>query len=190
MANNRHFDFLAPVYDQVIRPPDPQRLKELLELPASGWFLDAAGGTGRAGSLLKPLVDHLTVCDLSFEMLRQASNREKLLPCQVRVERLPFPDGQFSRILVSDAFHHFGDQPGALKELTRVLQPGGRLVIQEPDIRRFAVKLIALAENILLMGSRFHAPQKMVRLVNSFGLRASIETQDATVWIIGEKEKA
>jgi hypothetical protein len=37
----------------------------------------------------------------------------------------------------------------------RVLHPGGRLVIEEPDIRLWGVKLASLAERLLLMRSRF-----------------------------------
>jgi ubiquinone/menaquinone biosynthesis C-methylase UbiE len=115
MATNRHFDFLAPLYDRLIRPPDPEQIRALLDLPASGWVLDAGGGTGRVSALLCPLVERLVVCDLSFAMLSQSHNKREgeqghcIVPSQARVERLPFPDGCFSRILVVDAFHHFGD---------------------------------------------------------------------------------
>jgi ubiquinone/menaquinone biosynthesis C-methylase UbiE len=198
MANNRHFDFLAPLYDRIISPSDPQQMKALLDLPARGWMLDAGGGTGRASAVLCPLVDQLVISDLSFPMLAQSQVKETaaanktrcLAPTQARVERLPFPDGCFSRILVVDAFHHFGDQPGALRELVRVLQPGGRLLIEEPDIRRFPVKLIALAETLALMGSRFRAPAVMRAMLSELGLDARVETRGTTAWVIGQKRVA
>ena len=46
----------------------------------------------------------------------------------------------------------------------RVLKPGGLLVIEEPDIRTFGVKLIAIAEKLLLMRSHFLAPEEITNL--------------------------
>ncbi|MBN1371311.1 MAG: class I SAM-dependent methyltransferase [Anaerolineaceae bacterium] len=187
MANNIHFDFLAPLYERFIRPPDAARLSGLLELPGDGWMLDAGGGTGRVASLLCPLVERLVISDLSFPMAQQASGKGCVLPTQARVERLPFADDRFDRILVVDAFHHFGDQPGALSELVRVLAPGGRLVIEEPDIRRFAVKLIALAELLALMNSRFRSPAQIRAMAAAHGLDARVEIDGPTAWIIAVK---
>jgi ubiquinone/menaquinone biosynthesis C-methylase UbiE len=189
MANNRHFDWLAPLYERVIRPPDPEQLKRVLALPMDGWMLDAAGGTGRVAALLCPLVSHLAISDLSRPMLAQAVQKACILPAQGRVERLPFADGRFDRILVVDAFHHFGDQPGAARELARVLAPGGRLVIEEPDIRRFGVKLIALAETLALMDSHFRTPEEIRGMLVGQGLEVRVEVVDATAWVIGEKNR-
>jgi len=192
MANNIHFDFLAPIYEQFIRMPDTTRLKTLLDLPASGWLLDAGGGTGRVAAALCPLVDRLLISDLSFRMLAQVRRKSKQPACQnltaqASVTNLPYPDGHFSRILVVDAFHHFSDQPGALRELARVLAPGGRLVIEEPDIRSFGVKVIALAEKIALMDSHFRKPGEIALMAAKQGLTSWVEGQHATAWVVAEK---
>lgn len=195
MANNAHFNWLAPLYDRVIHPPDPARIQSLLALPAEGWMLDAAGGTGRVSAQLCPMVDRLIINDLSFAMLRQAAQKENAgcldRRVQARVERLPFTDGQFSRILVVDAFHHFSHQADSLRELVRLLAPGGLLLIEEPDIRRAGVKLIALAETLALMNSRFRAPGEMRVMVEAAGLSARAEDdQQGTAWVLGQKARA
>ena len=45
---NIHFDWLAPIYDRVISQPEPDKLRQLLGLPA-GRLLEAGGGTGGIG---------------------------------------------------------------------------------------------------------------------------------------------
>jgi len=46
-------------------------------------------------------------------------------------ERLPFPDGSFDAVLERDALHHIAEPGRALREMRRVLRPGGIAVIVE-----------------------------------------------------------
>lgn len=61
---------------------------------------------------------------------------------------------QFLRGIVVDALYHMVNQRQAAQELWHVLKPSGRIIIEEPDIRIFAVKLVALVEKLALMRSR------------------------------------
>jgi len=70
-----------------------------------------------------------------------------------------------------DTFHHLRDQYVAAKETLRVLRPGGRLVVEEPDIRRRAVKWTALGERLLLMRSRFYSLTDLARIFEEAGGR-------------------
>jgi demethylmenaquinone methyltransferase/2-methoxy-6-polyprenyl-1,4-benzoquinol methylase len=188
MTTNIHFDFIASIYDRVIGPPDPARLQALLDLPTAGWLLDAGGGTGRVASHLRPLVGRLVISDLSAPMLAQAQEKGITCSVQTHVERLPFSDGHFDRVLAVDALHHFADQGLAVAELVRVLKPGGRLVIEEPDIHHFPVKLIALAEKLALMGSHFSSPQQISDLMRVNGLDAIIQRDgEFTASVIADK---
>src|SRR6266508_684277 len=63
-----HFNALAPLYDRLIGPPDPARLRARLDLPISGWVLDAGGGTGRIAAQLRPLAGQLVLLDRSRPM--------------------------------------------------------------------------------------------------------------------------
>lgn len=185
---NLHFDLLASSYDRLIAPPDPDQLRSLLRLPTAGWLLEAGGGTGRIASLMRPLVGRLVISDLSAPMLSQAQAKGIACPVQAHAERLPFPDEHFDRVLAVDALHHFADQHQAIGELIRVLKPGGRLVIEEPDINRFPVKLIALAEKLALMGSHFYSPQRIRYMMLAHGLPAYVQNDGQfTAWIFGDK---
>ena len=182
-----HFDLMASIYDRLIGPPNTGRLRQLLKLPTNGWLLDGGGGTGRVSSQLNDLVANIVVSDLSLRMLKKA--REKAIsPVRAHIEHLPFPDQSFDRVLVVDALHHFCDQREAIEDLLRVLKPGGRLVIEEPDFNHKGVKLLALAEKILLMRSHFYAPEQIRDMIASYGYPAKIENDNRyTSWVVTDK---
>jgi len=184
-----HFDILAPFYERVIRPADPQALCARLRLPVPGALLDAGGGTGRAAQLLRGMAGRIVVADLSRRMLAEAVKKEGLNPVCALSETLPFPDGFFERILMVDAFHHVCSQVQTARELWRVLQPGGRLVIEEPDLDSFPVKLIALAEKLALMRSHILPSRRIADMFRFPGARLTVETGNHTAWIAVEKTK-
>jgi ubiquinone/menaquinone biosynthesis C-methylase UbiE len=182
-----HFNILAPFYDCLMGSPDVERLAVLLKLPSSGWLLDGGGGTGRVSGSLRPRVGRVVVSDLSERMLRQAAHK-KLNRVRARSEQLPFRDGAFDRILVVDALHHFADQTAAVHAFSRALKPGGRIVIEEFDADRRAVRLMALAEKILCMQSRFLSPAQIQNLLHDCGLRSHVERGPRfAAWIVGDK---
>lgn len=183
-----HFDLLAPLYDLVIGPPDPARLRSLLDIPPGGRVLDAGGGTGRVAAQLRALAGEVVLLDRSLPMLRQARTKG-LDPLAGDVTRLPFPDAAFDRVVVVDALHHFADPQAAIGELLRVLRPGGRLVIEEPDIRLGVVKLVALAERLALMGSTFFAPAEIIAMIGAYGVPAYSEADDRfAAWVVATRE--
>jgi demethylmenaquinone methyltransferase/2-methoxy-6-polyprenyl-1,4-benzoquinol methylase len=182
---NTHFNFLAPYYDQVISFSRLEKMVRVLDLPHAGTLLDAGGGTGRVASALRPHLGSIVVADVSWGMLTQARNKD-LVATLAETENLPFADNVFDRVLMVDALHHVVSQSRTAAELFRVLRPGGRLVIEEPDLRTFPVKMIALAEKLAFMRSHFLAPAQIARLLPA-AASVTVESKENTAWIIVEK---
>jgi len=180
-----HFRFIAPFYDRIFAGLRLDRLKELLPISKGGWLLDVGGGTGRATEGLQGTVSPV-VLDVSGGMLRQAQSKG-LITVQGEAEALPFRSQAFPHILMVDTFHHLRDQEGSVAELLRVLAPGGWLVVQEPNIERPAIKLIALGEKLLLMRSRFRPPDAMRRMFEAAGGQVRMKQEGIDLWLIVER---
>jgi ubiquinone/menaquinone biosynthesis C-methylase UbiE len=188
-----HFNLLAHRYDRLFRRPIDDPLPRLVEAHEGDCILDAGGGTGRNALALKDAGAWMVVCDYSLGMLRYALERD--LPAVLAdVTHLPFAAGVFDRTLVVDALHHFVDpnpevaQGLATGELLRTLKNGGRLVLEEPNLRRWQTRLIAAAERILLMRSRFLAPEILVSLMEGQGVQCLLrEEHGFSVDLVFEK---
>jgi demethylmenaquinone methyltransferase/2-methoxy-6-polyprenyl-1,4-benzoquinol methylase len=135
---------------------------------------------GKAGQVV--------VADVSLGMLTQAREKSLVVACSA-AEQLPFLSGTFERVLMVDALHHVNHQAETVRDLWRVLAPGGRILVVEPDIRTLAVKGIALFEKLMLMRSHFLSPQDIAGLFEDLGAKVWVEAEKATAWVMGEKER-
>jgi demethylmenaquinone methyltransferase/2-methoxy-6-polyprenyl-1,4-benzoquinol methylase len=182
-----HFGWIAQFYDRAIPLRHADQIAKHLDLPANGKLLDAGGGTGRVAAAFRQSSTEIYVADLSLKMLHQAKSKNGLRLICLQSEQLPFRDQSFERIIMVDALHHVYDQQYTVNELWRVLKKGGRIVIEEPDVRRFRVKILAVLEKLVLMRSRFLAPEQIAALYKRMGAWVRIETEELNAWIIVEK---
>jgi demethylmenaquinone methyltransferase/2-methoxy-6-polyprenyl-1,4-benzoquinol methylase len=180
-----HFGFIAPLYNRLTVYGSLDKLVEAADLPTEGRLLDVGGGTGRVASALRDHAREVIVADLSPGMLRFASSKPGLQAVAAFSERLPFPDESFQRAIMVDALHHVVDQNETARELLRVLMPGGRIVIEEPDLQAFGVRVIALVEKLLLMRSHFLYPNQIKSLFHPE--KTTISAKGINVWVVVEK---
>lgn len=95
--------------------------------------LDLAAGTGTSAL---PFVDagaYTVPCDFSLGMLQEGKQRNPWLPFTAGdAMALPFQDGAFDAVTISFGLRNVQDTDAALRELLRVVRPGGgRVVICE-----------------------------------------------------------
>jgi len=111
---------------------------EQLEVRPGEAVLEIGLGPGRLMALLSEAARHGTVCgvDHSDTILRQALayNREAVRAGRVSLLRatvslLPFPDMRFDRICSVNSFQFWPAPEGDLREVHRVLRPGGLLAL-------------------------------------------------------------
>ncbi len=182
-----HFGFIAPHYDRMAKPQPPLDLLEHLNLNSQSHVLDVGGGTGRVAQTLLPYAASVTVVDLSYKMLLEARLKPGLKSAMAASEDLPYPAESFDAIIMVDAFHHVIDQQQTLNELFRVLKPGGTIVVKEPDIKTFAVKLIAIAEKLLLMRTHIISGEQIAGMFAACCKGAQVYRKEYTVWVVVKK---
>ena len=184
-----HFGFLAPFYERFIKPQIPDQLIQLLDLRGDDMLLDVGGGTGRISQFFTQLSKLVVLADLSQKMLVESQSKKDLHAACSHSEYLPFPDQYYDRVIMIDALHHVCDQGQTAHELWRVLKPGGRIIIEEPDIHHPVVKLVALGEKLALMRSHFLNGGQISDLFESYAAKRELHQDGHIIRVVIEKPK-
>jgi ubiquinone/menaquinone biosynthesis C-methylase UbiE len=131
--------FFAMTYDRQMGKVEKAGLRALREgllAGASGRVLEIGGGTGANLPFYGPAVESLTITEPETPMLRRLQRKVgQQAPATTVVrapaEDLPFADGTFDVAVSTLVLCGVDDQPRALRELRRILRPGGRLLFIE-----------------------------------------------------------
>jgi demethylmenaquinone methyltransferase/2-methoxy-6-polyprenyl-1,4-benzoquinol methylase len=182
----------ARAFAHILNQPDAQ-------------ILDLCCGTGDMAFALRKQADksapRILGADFSHAMLQRAGSKSREHakrgicgpPCWIEADALslPFPDRHFSLVTSAFGFRNLGDYDAGLREIVRVLRPGGEcgiLDFSEPkgligDLYRFYFKQVLPRIGTLLSGvsgpyaylpnsvERFPAPQEMLARMRNAGFR-------------------
>jgi ubiquinone/menaquinone biosynthesis C-methylase UbiE len=134
----------ALTYDRQLAKAEDAGLRALrlrLLAGAGGDVLEIGGGTGANLPCYGPAVGSLTITEPDPSMLRRLERRVRehsalkhgpdARVLRAPAEDLPFADHSFDVAVSTLVLCGVGDQPRALRELRRVLRPGGRLLFLE-----------------------------------------------------------
>lgn len=142
-TTRRRYDRLAPVYDRL----EAEAERRFAPWRAALWkrvrgarVLEVGVGTGKNLPHYPPGVK-VSAVDLSPRMLEQARQRAARLgmPVELReadVQALPVPDARFETAVATFVFCSVPDPVLGLRELRRVLKPGGQLLLLEHVLSR------------------------------------------------------
>jgi len=133
------FDRIAPVYDAMNRVMTAgldvrwRRTAAAAVVRRGDRVLDAACGTGDlAVADLRAGASAVTGLDFSQRMLERARRKEPRVEwVEGDLLALPFADGGFDAATIGFGIRNVADLEVGLRELRRVLRPGGRLAILE-----------------------------------------------------------
>lgn len=152
-----------------------------------GRVLDVGGGTGALARRLAEALDcRVDVLDPTPEMVAQMAPHPRLTAHIGVAEAMPFEDASFDAVVVSDAFHHFRDQPGAAREFARVVRPGGAVLVLEFD-RTGLMRLIVWGEKLLGEPGAFFTPEEACAFFSAHGITGRCERESRTkYYFLGE----
>jgi ubiquinone/menaquinone biosynthesis C-methylase UbiE len=130
----------------LFEPSHSMVLKEF-EALTPGRSLDIGCGTGELASRLAYRGWNVVGLDLCESMLHRARTKLNGQMGSIRYtvadsEHIPFADRTFDAVTCSNSFHHYPHQQAVVREMFRVLRPGGRLFLLDGWPDHFAGRII------------------------------------------------
>ncbi|HEX2913676.1 MAG TPA: methyltransferase domain-containing protein [Chloroflexia bacterium] len=157
-----------------------QRLVERVKPAKTDTMMDLGTGAGHTALAFAPFVARVVAIDVTPQMLeevrRNAAARgiQNIVTKQGAAEALPCPDNSFELVSCRLTTHHFADLPLALREMARVLRPGGRLLIvdsiapEDPELDRQVNQIEVLRDPSHV---RNYRTSEWLQLVEEAGLK-------------------
>jgi ubiquinone/menaquinone biosynthesis C-methylase UbiE len=171
----------ARFYDRAIAASEAAGLadrRRRLLAGARGRVLELGAGTGLNLAYYPPGIEQLVLTEPEVPMLarlreRVAGHDRRATVVGAPAERLPAADASLDTVVTTLTLCTVGDLPAALREVHRVLAPGGRLLFLEhvrADDERLARRQDLLAPLWLRVGHGCHCNRATLAAIEAAGL--------------------
>lgn len=145
------YDLFESTYNGKVYKETGKKVAELIE--ENDEVLECACGTGAISKYIAAKCKSLIATDFAEGMLKQAAKKCRSLDNisfeNADITALRFPDASFDKVVAGNVIHLLPNPDAALRELERVVMPGGRIIIptyinKTKKSSSFAVKFITM----------------------------------------------
>lgn len=144
MSSQQYFDEVANQWDSMREQFFPDEVREIAlstaQVTPGDRAADVGAGSGFITEALIAACAQVIAVDQSQEMLNVIERKFADAPVEVRqgsADALPLRDGEVKQAFANMYLHHVEEPADAIREMARILQPGGQLVITDLDEHNF-----------------------------------------------------
>ena len=136
MPQSPEADWAVALFNRsVLKQAKYKRVLELLQDPAGKTSLDIGADNGVISYLLRQRGGRWYSGDLDPRAVASIRTLVGDDVCQLDGGRTPFPAGTFDQIVIVDFLEHIADDGGFIRELERILKPGGGVILNVPHLK-------------------------------------------------------
>lgn len=145
-------------------------------VPAGAKVLDCGAGTGELSLAASDNADSVLCTDLSKNMLKQAQRKAKALGADNiefaarNIFDLQDPDDTYDVVIAGNVLHLLTNPQGAVKEMYRVLKPGGRLLLPTFTNKNSTRLLIGIYKKLGFDPAANYSPSEYKKMLGDCGL--------------------
>lgn len=168
-----------------------KRIRKILEMMPSfpQRVLDFGCHVGRAAASLREAGYEVVGVDLSESAVRSARKNVPEVPFEVipSENKIPFPDESFDTCIATEVIEHLFDVSGFLREIHRILVPGGSLLITTPDhgwLKNFILITCRFEKHFSPLGQhiRFFSKRSLTECLEKEGFQIEKLTGLGRLW--------
>lgn len=112
-------------------------------------ILDCGIGSGRfSKALFEKGYHHISACDIDNYLPRDFIPLNEFKTLDLSFEKLPWPDGFFDAVLGIEFLEHLENPHNAIRQIHRVLKPGGIFIMSVPNILHIVSRLVFLKRGL------------------------------------------
>lgn len=145
-------------------------------VPAGAKVLDCGAGTGELSLAASDNADSVLCTDLSKNMLKQAQRKARALGADNiefaarNIFDLQDPDDTYDVVIAGNVLHLLTNPQGAVKEMYRVLKPGGRLLLPTFTNKNSSRLLIGIYKKLGFDPAANYSPSEYKKMLGDCGL--------------------